>query len=421
MKSKIQSVWADPALRGTSIFMLGNIVVSGLAFAYHFVLARLLGPHEYGILAALFGLLYLVQVPMNALDFLITKLISDFETDKMITHTRGMIIFLWKKIGGATLLMFPILLILSKFVQNFLNLPEVGPIVAIWIFIYLLLIITVLRSVLKAWLKFGALVSNQIIEMVIRLMFSVVLVYFVSAWYGWGLAGVILASVVVLFISLFQMREIFSVPTTKFEHHQWPIRSLGLGGLILALSYTLMYSIDILLVKHFFNDYLTGIYAVLVTAGKVVYFAQSPLSSAMTPVVARKSRHPELARRDLWLLLGISGAIGIIIVTMYALMSHSLIDLVFSNKFIEAAPLMTWMGLAILGYAMANTCASFLLALNKIKAAWISLAGLGMEALGIYLFHDNLAQVVLSLGIVFGILAIILIGYSFYATRKPAV
>lgn len=420
MKKRIEFLWANPVLRGTSIFMLGNVIVSGLAFAYHFVLARLLGPHEYGTLAALFGLLYLVQVPMNALDFLITKLISDFEADKMVSHTRGLIVFLWRRMGMMSLLMLPVLLILSKFVQNFLNLPEVMPIIAIWFFIYLLLIITILRSVLKAWLKFTALVTNQIIEMTIRLIFSVLLVYYVSTWYEWGLVGVILASVVILFISLFQIREIFTAPIGKFEHHKWPIKSLGLGGFLLAISYTLMYSIDILLVKHFFNDYFTGIYAVLVTAGKVVYFAQSPLSSAMTPIVARKSRHPELARKDLWLLLGVSGAIGIVIVGMYALLSHSLITLVFSSKYIAAAPLMTWMGLAIFGYALANTCANFLLALNKIRAAWISLIGLGAEAIGIYLFHANLTQVVLSLGTVFGILAIVLIIYSFYVTR-PAI
>ena len=420
MKEKIKSVWTNPALRGTSIFMVGNVVVSGLAFTYHFLLARLLGPHEYGILAALFGLLYFVQVPINTVDFLITKLISSFEAEKIVGHTRGLISYLIQKIGLISLLVFPVLLLLSKFVQDFLKLPEIGPVIAIWLFIYLLLIITVLRAVLKAWLRFTDLVLNQIIEMVARLGLSVVFIYFVSAWYGWGLAGVILASLLVLFISLFQVREILSVPTDKFEHHKWPIKSLGIGGLVLSLAYTLMYSIDILLVKHFFSDYWTGIYAVLVTAGKVVYFAQSPLSTAIIPVVARKSQHPAHARNDLWFLLGISGLIGTSIVGLYFVASQVLVISVFSSKFIAAAPLMAWMGLAIFGYALANTCAGFLLALNKTKAAWISLLGLFAEATGIYLFHASLTQVVLSLGIVFGILALVLIIYSFYVTR-PAI
>ena len=69
MKEKLRSIWASPTLQGTTVFMAGNIVVSALAFAYHFLLARFLGPHEYGILAALFGLLYFVQVPISAVDF----------------------------------------------------------------------------------------------------------------------------------------------------------------------------------------------------------------------------------------------------------------------------------------------------------------------------------------------------------------
>ena len=35
------------------------------------------------------------------------------------------------------------------------------------------------------------------------------------------------------------------------------------------------------------------------------------LGSAMVPVVARKSHHPGRARSDLWLLLGVSGTIGL--------------------------------------------------------------------------------------------------------------
>ena len=69
MKKWFLELWRSQTLRGASIFLTGSVIVSGLAFAYHFVLARLLGPQEYGVLAALFGLLYLVGVPMNTLDF----------------------------------------------------------------------------------------------------------------------------------------------------------------------------------------------------------------------------------------------------------------------------------------------------------------------------------------------------------------
>ena len=62
--------------------------------------------------------------------------------------------------------------------------------IAIWLLIYLSLITTVLPSVLKGWLRFADLVSNQITEMVIRLIFSVVLIYFISYyWYGVGFVG----------------------------------------------------------------------------------------------------------------------------------------------------------------------------------------------------------------------------------------
>ena len=63
---------------------------------------------------------------------------------------------------------------------------------------------------------------------------------------------------------------------------------------------------------------------------------------------ATKPHHPQHAREDLWLLLIVSGDTGLGIVGLYALMSDTLVRLVFTDKFIAAVPLVFWTGLAIL-------------------------------------------------------------------------
>ena len=96
----------------------------------------------------------------------------------------------------------------------------------------------------------------------------------------------------------------------------------------------------------------------------------------MLPIVARKAHHPQHARKDLWLLLIVSGILGSGIVGLYAMMSDTLVRLVFTDKFIAAVPLVFWMGLAIFWL-----CASqylrrdFIVIKIRRKAAWISLLG----------------------------------------------
>lgn len=410
MKSKL--------LKGSLVFFAGSMVVNVIAFAYHFILARLLSPSDYGILAALFGLIYLTSIPLNAADILVTKLISGFEEDKMISHTKSLLLLLARKVGPLYGILFPILILLSWPVQNFLKLPSVWAVVSIWVFVYLFIITAILRPVMKALLRFNDLILSQMTEAVLRLLLSVGLILIFGSWYGWGILGLIFTALISLAFAIFQVRDVLSSSSIRFDHHKLNIRSLGLGSLLLSISYTLMYSVDVLLVKHFFSDYWTGIYAVLVTAGKVIFFAQTPISTATLPIVARKAKQPAMARTDLWTLIGLSTLISLVTITGYFFGSELLVKIVFSEKYLAAVPLIPWMGMAIFGFSLASIGANFLLALNKIKAAWISLLGLGAEVVAISLFHESIMQVVLSLGIVFGILATVLITYSFYVTRK---
>ncbi len=410
MKSKL--------LKGSLIFFAGSMVVNVIAFAYHFILARLLSPADYGILAALFGLIYLTSIPLNAADILVTKLISGFEEGKMISNTKALLFLLARKVGPLYGILFPILILLSWPVQSFLKLPNIWAVISIWIFVYLFIITAILRPVMKALLRFNDLILSQMAESVLRLLFSVGLVLVFGSWYGWGIFGILFAAIICLFFAIFQVRDVLWSKPVKFDYHRLNIKSLGLGSLVLSISYTLMYSVDVLLVKHFFSDYWTGIYAVLVTAGKVIFFAQTPISTATLPIVARKAKSPQTARADLWTLLGLSTLISLVTITGYFFGSELLVKIVFSDKYLAAVPMIPWMGIAIFGFSLASIGANFLLALNKIKAAWISLLGLVAEASAIFLFHQTIMQVVLSLGVVFGILAAVLITYSFYVTRK---
>ena len=112
---------------------------------------------------------------------------------------------------------------------------------------------------------------------------------------------------------------------------------------------------------------------------------------------------------------------GVGLLAIYSLIPQQIITLIFTDKYLEAASLLPQMGLAMLFYAISNSCSTFLLSLGKVKSAILPMLALIAEIGLIVVWHSSLSQVVGVIMVVFGILALILSGYSFYVTRKTAI
>ena len=418
MKKYISGLWSNQLVRGTTILFAGSTLVNLGGFFYHLILARLLGPVEYGSLAALLGLTYLVSIPIGSMDLLVTKMVSSFESSHLLSHTRSFLFYVFNIVCKISFVAFPILVLSTGKIQDFLHLNSPWGIIFTWISVILWLVITLFRSALKGLVKFEGLVTSQIIEMAFRVILSVGLIVFVGKSYLNAQIGTIVASLIGLGVALYFLKPLLKVPSTKFEHHKWPLKSLGLTSFLLAASYSSMYSMDIILVKHFFSEHLAGVYAVLATAGKIIFFAESSVASSIIPIVSRKSDKPWTARKDLLTLILLSSLISIPALIIYWLAPNLVINLIFTSQFSEASPLLFGMGTALMFYSLANISSSFLLSIGKNKMAVISVIALVTEILAILVFHSSLKQIVVSLNIVFGILAAVLIVYSFYATRK---
>ncbi len=414
----IKSVKNNQILKTTSLFFVGSTLVNFGAFLYHLILARMLGPIEYGTLAALSGLTYFVSVPMNALDILITKVVSSFEPASMESHTKFMLIKLLKKYFRSGLVLIPVLILITNPVKNFLHLPDSAGVVSIWIVFFLSILAIIFRSALKGLLLLKPLILNQIFEMYFRLLIAIVLITALGTSYFFGQV----ATVISLFISVLMLypvlSRVFASAPADSSHHGVSIKSLGVGSLIISAAFTWMYSIDVVLVKHFFSSHLAGIYAVLATSGKIVFFAEAPLGSAIIPLVARKSKIPHTARGDLLMLMSLISLISLGVSTAYFVAPNFVVNTIYTSKFSEVVPLLGWMGITMYFYSIANACANFLLALGHIKILWLNIIALISEIILIVIFHTDLNQVIFSLMSVFGILALILSIACYQKTNK---
>lgn len=418
MKAKIISLWENQLIKGTTIFFVGSGIVSLGSFLYHLVLARILGPVEYGVLASLIGLTYLLSIPMGALDMLVTKVVSSFDPKFVVPHTNYFIRYLWSYFLKLCLVTIPIFLIFIPVIMRFLHIDEPWGIVFVGIFVYLGLIGVALRSALKGMLEFLSMISIQVVETYLRLIIAIGLVL----WLWHSYLSPLLATVIALLIAIIAMyrklQPVFSSKVVSFIRHDISLKSVGIGSLILSGTYAAMYSVDILLVKHFFSDFQAGIYAVLATAGKIIFFAVAPIGVSLIPVISRKSKRPWEARGDLLLIIALVTVLSIGVIGAYLLFPDLIISMLFTPKFKDAVPYLPWMGLVMFFYSLANSCSGFLLALGRIKSALIPLCFVIFEVILIIIFHHNISEVITILGVNFGILSMILVGVCLYETQK---
>ena len=261
------------------------------------------------------------------------------------------------------------------------------------------------------------MVVNLITGMFFRITLSLLIVLFVVKSHLGAQLGLTASLAIALFILLFQARFIFSSPGVPFDRRGVSLKSLGLSSLFMSASFTAMYSIDIILVKHYLPSVSAGLYAALATAGKIIFFASSPLAAAIIPVVARKAHQPSSARKELIIITLLVSLIGGLALAVFSFYPRLVIDSIFTSKFTEASVFLPLMGLALFFYSLSSVLANFLIAIGKIQTYYVCVIGLVMEVLLIFFFHHSLAQVITSLVSVFGILAASLFALSLYATR----
>jgi O-antigen/teichoic acid export membrane protein len=151
---------------------------------------------------------------------------------------------------------------------------------------------------------------------------------------------------------------------------------------------------DILIVKRFFPAEVAGQYAALALIGRIVFFATWSIVTTMFPIVAQKHQKGQPHRYLLGVSIGIVAFIstGIILATL--IIPDFIVDILFGTAYLSIAPLLWVYAVATALYALANVIVSYRLSAGSGNGnILVALAG-AAQVIGLWFFHDNLAQVV---------------------------
>lgn len=403
-----------------AVFMYVAVGVTSLGnYFYHLLMARMLKPASLlGELESVISFIYILSVPLLTLSLAIVKFVSHYKGRGKISDVNNLYSFIQRKIllfGGVALI---VLLILSPIIRSFLHLSSYY-LVALLAINFLIGIYTVAgRGILQGLSDFFNFAVSNTSETIAKIIFAVILVSL-----GFGVLGAFSGMVIGTFVGaavLFKLLQTFRIRGGVFKDEK-AFYAYIVPVFFTILAITSLYSTDIILVRHFFPGNQSGDYAVLSIMGKVIFFAVSPIASVLFPLVSEHHTKGERYDHFFFLAFGLTFVGTLLITGLYFWQGELMISLLPGRDYLRVAPLLGIMGIFMGLYSLCVLMANYYLSIHKTTQVYMVLLAAAFQILGIYFFHQTLAQVIWISITVLCVLLLLLLLYYPYASGKKFV
>lgn len=375
--------------------MIGSLTAGFGNYLYHLLMGRMLGPVDYGILASLISLLYLLGIPIGTFSLVIVKFVSMLKGQKKLEAVSVLFRALRQKAllyGLIGLLLFSAL---TPLLATFLHLDSILPLLIIGIIAFITVMTMVNQATLQGLLRFGYLSASNIIGVILKVGFAVLLVIWGFKVYG-ALFACIIGGVAGYFFTLFALRLL---PQAKGKEKERDFNSQEMFAFAIpvffsTLSFTSLYTTDIILVRHFLDAHQAGFYAALATLGKIVCFVSAPIILVMFPMVSERYANGKHYRPLLFTSLKLVGLVCLGITTVYFLFPRLMVRILFGSAYLTAAPYLGLFGIFLSFYSFSFLLVNFYLSISRTRVVVFPLVAAILQIVLISLFHQSLGQVV---------------------------
>ena len=373
-------------ISGSLILLITFNIFNFFNFLFHFFMARLLPIAEYGILVALYSIIYILAIFSESIQTVITKYVS---SSNDIGKTKNILRKSLKKAFSYSLILLLLYLVISIPLSYMLKIPY-GMMALNGLMIIIVFLMPVNRGVLQGRKMFRSLGSNMVLESIIKVTVSILLV-----WIGWGVYGAIVGTLMGAFLALFLsfplLKKILNSKEKKAETSE--IYNFTKPVFVLMFVILVFYSIDAIIAKIVFSDEIAGYYAIASILAKIVFFGTFPIGKAMFPLSSEKKKGKKNNPENIFytalglLFIGIIGAL----VIFYFF--PDLIVRIFSGRQIpESASILFLLAIATSMISLANLNLLYKISQGKIRGYWLFIIFLVIEIGLLFFFSDTLLQ-----------------------------
>lgn len=408
-----RSIVKHPFFSGSLIMVLGTNFFNVFQFIYHLLVGRLLGKVYYGDLASLISVLGLIAIVQMSLGLTIVKFVAS-ETHKATVANFIKWVHLWSVFISLFFGIFTF--IASPFLIAFLNLSQQKIVYLLGPAIFLTVLLGTWRSILQGLLAFRAYVASLLMEGIVKITLTVFFVFAGLAVFG-AMSAVLISIVAAFLLTWFPLSIYLRGARGKMPTIL-PLLRYSFPVFIQGLALTSMYSVDLILVKHFFSPAEAGIYASLAVLGRIVFYGSSPIIQVMFPFVARRyAQKLPYHKIFYWSIFLVLAAVSFVSI-FYFFYPTIAISILYGSEYLEGAPILWWFAVFMGLLALAILLTQFYLSIGKTRVVIFFVLAAILQAVLIWFIHTSLLTVIqLSIASV-ALLVVALLVYFPYHDRK---
>ena len=395
----IRNLKQSSFLKHNAIFFFGSVAVGVLNYAYYPILGRLMEPAAFGELQVLVSLFLQFTIFLNVLGMITVTITANY-ADKRTAHR---VIFELEKL--ASYLAAGILLLsiaAGEFLRQVLHFESMLPFVALALAILVSIPLTFRSAYARGQKRFGIASMSQLIGAGIKIIFSVGLVLL-----GLGVTGAIGGIVAAQFIAfLYAARYAARIGFSRPEDTNYKTKpdikvvlpELKYAGTVFVglLAVTLLMSVDVIVVKYFFDAHTAGLYAGIATVARIIFFLVTPISQVLMPLV--KLGQPARKNRQFLLKsLGLTFLVGGPVTLLCIFFPHLLIGLLMGHTYTEYANLLPLLSTTIFIISVISLITMYYLTLRRKMVSLIGIIGLAAMLSFMLSWHATLFEIVNSM------------------------
>ena len=352
---------------------LGNVT----NLIYHLLMARTLGPADYGALGAIVAVLAIVTVPVAAIQAALTRLVAtDRSSYSDLTESS-----MNRNLHGVVLVVVLLGTALSAPFATFLGLDSVLELVVLTLFVPFNFLAAHARALLLGRERHSgvaiSIASGVIVKLIVGIGFVMV---------GFGLLGAVLGIVigeaVTMFVAIARARK--TEPSDGRRGQSTPLRlerNEGVEAIFAFVAVWGLVSVDVVFARHRLPPVAAGEYAAAATLARGALFL--PAALAMTAIPRFSGSQREAALRTFRKVTILSGTVGLAVVGTLVLVPETAIGMVIGGGYTLSRPLLALLGTAAALVSVVNIAVHFLLARRIRGAATVPWVGLVVATIGL--------------------------------------
>lgn len=383
-------------IEGTFFIFIGSIIGNALAFLLNLFLARSLSYGDYAIFASLLSVITLASIPSNSINTIIVKFSTKYFAEKDKGKIKALYIVFFKFIIGICLFVILTFAVFSPILSNFLHLNNLLFIIISGLTIASFYLNILNTSFLQGMLKFKFIslvnISGGIVKFIIGI--SLVLAGYRAFGGLWAIFFMTLTSFLIGYLPL--QRTLRSKKSNeKLSINFNEIRKFAVPTFFAVLFMASFTSIDVVLVKHFFEPSLAGYYAGLSLLGKVIFYFTAPIPMVMFPLAVKRHTMNIKVNSLFYISIILVLIPSVIISCIYFLIPELVVKLFLGGReYLYISKYLGWFGLYLTIFSVINVCVNFFLSINRTRISLIVVATAILQILLIYLFHESFYQII---------------------------